>query len=160
MNPAFCFEAVPRTPLVRPRLELELELEPSEIFQWDDVQRAIQDALDQLRDDVHVRDPEVVVKLAQTSGGVVELYAFGSFFIPTRASAEAIIAGVTIERTQRGHLLTADVCGEDSGHIYLRLGPRVVEGEQHLVAAAGELAAGLVRDVQVVLDAVRESREV
>lgn len=156
------FEPVRRTPLVRPRLELAVAPKPNGPVDWDEVRQAIGDALSQLAEDVVTREPSVVVKPGTTRGGVIELFVFCSFALPMRANAEAIVVGVTIQRNARGFLLTADVCGEESGRVYAKEGPLVIGGEPAggLVEAAGALAARLIRNADVVLDAVRNSLEV
>ena len=153
------FEVVRRTPFVRPRLELDLAPNPVD---WEGVRRAIVDALNQLAEDVQAREPAVAIKPGTTHGGVIELFVFSSFALPTRADAEAIIAGVTIQRNGARFLLTADVCGEDSGRIYATEEPLNLNGEltPALVRAAGALAARLSREADRVLDAVRNSQEV
>ena len=156
------FEPVRRTSLVRPRLELAVAPKGDEQVDWAEVQRAIQDTFRDLAGDVRVRVPSIAVKDGTARGGVVELFVFSSFMLPSRPSAEAIVVGVTFTGEERGLLITADVCGEESGCVYAREQPRSVDAKatQALARAASELAARVSRGVDVIVDAIRSSIEV
>jgi hypothetical protein len=81
----------------------------------------------------------------------VKVFSYCTFRLPS--NDEAIVVGVTVAAVDGGFLLTADVCGEDSGRIFLQepsqhLGAE--EGSRELAEVAGNLAARLTRRVDEI----------
>jgi hypothetical protein len=156
------YSPVRRTALVRSRLEVDVPSRTDESVDWDEVTRAILDTLQQLQSDVHARDATVVTKQGTTRGGVIELFAYCSFELPSSTDVEPVVAGVTIQRDRPDRLsLSGDVCGDESGRIYAREDPVTVDqrGTESLTRAAERLAAHVARRVDEVLAAVRSSTE-
>ncbi|MGH7269648.1 MAG: hypothetical protein ACREJ3_04380 [Polyangiaceae bacterium] len=157
------YTPVQRTPLVRSRLEIDRPVASVAAIDWDEADRAVRGTIDQLVKDVSARDPEIIVTNGRTRGGAIDLYVFSSFRLPGSAERDPIVAGVMIQHGAEGRVsLTADVCADESGHVYSSEDPVRVEGPtstEHLVRAAEALAARLVRRADDVAAAVRRTSE-
>jgi hypothetical protein len=119
---------------------------------WPEVEGAARSALIQLEADIKGRLPSVRASLGTASGGAVRVFSYCAFSFPS--NDEAIVVGVTVAAVDEGFLLTADVCGEDSGRILLQEPPQHLdteEGSRELAEVAGNLAARLTRRVDEIV---------
>jgi hypothetical protein len=154
------FDAVRRTPFVRLRLEVDGP-QRSKPSSWEALGKAIEDPLRQLAEDLRSREPSVLAKCGEARGGVIERFVFLSLSVPTRPNSEAVVVGVTIERSDVGFRVTADICGDESGRIYAQEPTlELAHPTTSLIADAGALAARICRDPDLVLEAIRSSPEV
>jgi hypothetical protein len=154
------YSPVRRTPFVRSRLEVDVPAEPRAVTDWSDVTGAVLETLEQLEKDVRARRPEVRAKCGTTRGGVIELFAYCSFELPGAEGAEPLVAGVTVQRHGPGRLsVSADLCGDESGHVYLEEGSSTLDSEDRegLVHVAEGLAARLARRADEVVAAIARS---
>jgi hypothetical protein len=160
-DPQRYFEPVARLPYV-PRLELapSARLAKKAPIDWSAVGGAARSALIQLEADIKTRQPSTQARYGTTSGGAVKVFSYCALSLPSRD--EAIVAGLTVIANEDGLTLRADVCGEDSGRIFLQETPHHLETEEiSLIAgAAANLAARLTRrvdEISVVLCCVDEA---
>lgn len=150
-DPQLYFEPVARLPYV-PRLELTptASLASKAPIDWSVVEGAARSALMQLEADIKTRQPSTQARCGMTSGGAVKVFSYCALSLPSRG--EAIVAGLTVIAIEDGLTLRADVCGEDSGRIFLQETPHHLDtDEASLIAgAAANLAARLTRRVDEI----------
>jgi hypothetical protein len=87
----------------------------------------------------------------------VLLYVYCVFDPISEVEVDPIVAGVAFKRTSGGILVRGDVCGEESGRVYLELpeyGEIVPETGTAVIQAASRTAARLSREVDAVLRAL------
>jgi hypothetical protein len=130
---------------------------------WDEVQRAVEEAFSQLAASVAGRLPGVRCRPGANRSPAVLLYAYSVFDLPDPPDADPIVVGVSFKRGANGILVRGDICGEESGEIYWApstcrvLVPQDAGG---VLLAGRTVATLLAREVEMLMNLLRRREPV
>jgi hypothetical protein len=127
---------------------------------WSDVERAARAGLVQVESDVRAREPSAKALQRSVRAGAAKLFAYCALSLPSRATAEAIVAGITVRTKDAGYLVEADVCGEDSGRVFFDESIQLMSVDRAvLIETVSKVAERLSRRSGEILGALRQSEE-
>jgi hypothetical protein len=143
---------------VRARLMFDPTPRPQREIDWDAVQLAVADDFYQLAADMAVRLKEARCRPGANRSPAVPLYAYSVFDLSSNPTADPIVVGVSFKRSENGILVRGDICGEESGKIYLapsacRL--LVPQDARRVILEGSAVATRLAREVETLINLLR-----
>ncbi len=110
---------------------------------WQAIHESIQVIFLSFAEVVQAECPCVRSRTGKTQTARFPLFSYRTFDIPSQPDLDPVVAGVNFKPDASGRdiTVTADLCGEESGRIWLELPEQIVSAAQDSLRAAAETFA-------------------
>jgi hypothetical protein len=129
---------------------------------WNLVRDHVHSDLAALDDPVRSAVPSVRVRTESNRGGGAHLFAYRVYYLTPNVGIDPIVVGVLVRPVAGAsadhYEVSGDIAGEERGHILSDVGAREVIGWTALTEAVRGVATELAGQVQVVVDALRNTK--
>jgi len=139
------------------RPDARLAKPPGGDDQWTAIHKAIEEQLGLLEAEIRAVLNEVIAVAGRTQGEHFSICSYRTFSIPN-SNVDRVVAGITMQRTNQGTIIEADISGESTGDIISTTPVRTVANEGTAVLeAALNSAQVLSQSSRQIVAALKDS---